>query len=604
MGKKKEQRRLAEREAALAAELAEREAKAAKKAGKKKSKKPKPILETIDRHVVTEAAADVENSVTPQSIIASADRILTAKGSSKGAIAAATAAKKKAEAALLGVTVPSDDDTDAEIKARVSAKRLRRDAPAALEALDRSDAEAVAAYNDTYGKATGSYATSTAEQDASDKRVKGVTPLQTTPPVVIEKGPTPVELVVEHATEAVAELESAVDQVVEEVETEKGRVFEAGTSDAAAESEPAAFAVPSDAKPEVELNGLGQYKVQGADGKLKGYTRVTTYIKLNGLGQYKVQGADGKLKGYTRVTTYIKLIEDKTNLEKWSKRKLLEGVILDQTPGEDGEIVDRLGTIRDLMHNRDVAIAKARKADRKGKLAVGELATLVAAAEKTFKDGVNGLIVELEELGGSKEAANKGTELHALAELYDKEGIDAVAELLTEGKITPADLADIEAYGRAIEASGIKHVEYEKFVVDDERKVAGRLDRISLVKFPGMKRAVRVVSDIKTGSIDYGISLSLQLENYAGMQGYDPERPDEREDLKLSRTKGVVIHLPQGTGTCHIYAVDLVTGRLGNRITAEGRAFRNTGKRAIDKSVDLADPAAVAAFNARVEAGE
>ena len=577
MGKKKEQRRLAEREAALAAELAEREAKAAKKAGKKKSKKPKPILETIDRHVVTEAAADVENSVTPQSIIASADRILTAKGSSKGAIAAATAAKKKAEAALLGVTVPSDDDTDAEIKARVSAKRLRRDAPAALEALDRSDAEAVAAYNDTYGKATGSYATSTAEQDASDKRVKGVTPLQTTPPVVIEKGPTPVELVVEHATEAVAELESAVDQVVEEVETEKGRVFEAGTSDAAAESEPAAFAVPSDAKPEVELNGLGQYKVQGADGKLKGYTRVTTYIKL---------------------------IEDKTNLEKWSKRKLLEGVILDQTPGEDGEIVDRLGTIRDLMHNRDVAIAKARKADRKGKLAVGELATLVAAAEKTFKDGVNGLIVELEELGGSKEAANKGTELHALAELYDKEGIDAVAELLTEGKITPADLADIEAYGRAIEASGIKHVEYEKFVVDDERKVAGRLDRISLVKFPGMKRAVRVVSDIKTGSIDYGISLSLQLENYAGMQGYDPERPDEREDLKLSRTKGVVIHLPQGTGTCHIYAVDLVTGRLGNRITAEGRAFRNTGKRAIDKSVDLADPAAVAAFNARVEAGE
>ena len=388
--------------------------------------------------------------------------------------------------------------------------------------------------------------------------------------------------------------EAVVDQVVEEVETEKGRVFEAGTTpllpatlsvngqDFDVPAEPGLFgkptstpfAAPSDAKPEVELNGLGQYKVQGADGKLKGYTRVTTYIKL---------------------------IEDKTNLEKWSKRKLLEGVILDQTPGEDGEIVDRLGTIRDLMHNRDVSIAKARKNDRKGKLAVGELATLVAAAEKAFKDGVNGLIVELEELGGSKEAANKGTELHALAELYDKEGIDAVAELLTEGKITPADLADIEAYGRAIEASGIKHVEFEKFVVDDERKVAGRLDRISLVKFPGMKRAVRVVSDIKTGSIDYGISLSLQLENYAGMQGYDPERPDEREDLKLSRTKGVVIHLPQGTGTCHIYAVDLVAGRLGNRITGEGRAFRNTGKKAIDKSVDLADPAAVAAFNAAAE---
>jgi hypothetical protein len=573
---------------------AEREAKAAKKAAKKAKKAAASELGATVRDKIEDAATIGPGAtITPHQVINAADRVIGTKGSAPESIKKAREAKARAEAELAGVPAPTDDDTDAEIKARVTAKRTRRDlieaSGPALEALDRNDEAAVAAYNETYGKATGTYATSIAEVDKQVREIRDsyeanladidakVSDVQLTPEgheVTIETHPlTEAEEseTLEDLTDRIRREASVSEQQAEEVETEKGRVFQVGT----ASDEPAPFAAPSDAKPEVELNGLGQYKVVGPDKKIKGYTRVTTYIKL---------------------------IEDKTNLEKWSKRKLLEGVVLDQTPDETGAIVDRLGSIRDLMHNRDVAVSKARKADRKGKLAVGELRQLVDAAEKVFKDGVNGLIVELEELGGSKEAANKGTELHALAELYDREGIDAVADLLTEGKITPADLADIEAYARAVEAAGIKFLEYEKFVVDDERKVAGRLDRIGLVKFPGAKRAVRCVLDLKTGSIDYGISLSLQLENYAGMQGYDPENPEAREDLKLNRTKGVVIHLPQGTGECHIYPVDLVTGRLGNRITAEGRAFRNTGKRAIDKTVDMADADAVAAYNAKLEA--
>jgi len=564
---KKERKALLEREATIAAELAEREAKAAKKAAKKAKKDQQAAA-------VREAAGDSFLG-GPAAIIATADKIIGTKGSSKGAIAAATAAKARAEAELAGVPAPAPTDDDAAIKARVEAKRTRREliaaAPAALEALDRGDKAAVDAYNETFGAATGSYATSTEELEGQVAKVKGVV---RTPDELIEADEVAADETRESIFTGIVNKLEQSDQVVEEVETDKGRVFEAGAAaEPVAEAAPA-FAKPSDAPPEIEVGRNG----------------------------YKIKTPAGKEAQYTRVTTFIKLIEDKTNLERWSKRKLLEGVIVDQTPDAEGAIVDRLGTIRDIIHNRDVAIAKARKADRKGKLAVGELAELVGAAEKACRDGMNALVVELEELGGGKDAANKGTELHSLTELHDREGIEVVADLLTEGKITPADFADIEAYSRAVKAAGIKFTNIEKFVVDDERKVAGRLDRTGMIRLPGMKRAIHVVMDVKTGSIDYGISLPMQLENYATMMGYDPANPDAREDLKLNRLKGIVIHLPQGTGQCHIYPVDLQAGRLGNRITKEGRDFRNSAKKAIDKTVDLGDAEAVAAYNAKLEA--
>jgi hypothetical protein len=587
---KKERKALAEREAALAAELAGREAKAAKKGKKAKGKKkadvhiPAAVLDVNPRPDAALAVEDdfdraqAANNITPQQVINAADKVIGTKGSAPESIKKAREAKARAEAELAGAPAPSADDDDAAIKARVTAKRTRREliaaAPAALEALDRSDKAAVDVYNDTYGKATGSYATSTEELEGQVTKVKGVAPTQSTPPEPYTLTDDEVDggdasmfepSVIEHATAAV----DAVEQVVEEVETERGRVFEAGASIGEGNTiNGHAFVQPSDAPPEVEV-GRNGYKITTPDGK--------------------------KELQYTRVTTFIKLIEDRSTLEKWSKRKLLEGVVVDQAPDENGNVADRLGTIRDLIHNRDVAIAKARKAD---------LAELVTAAEMACKDGINVLIEELEELGGGKDAANKGTELHTLTELHDKEGLEAVAQLLTDGKITPADFADIEAYSRAVKAAGLKFTNIEKFVVDDERKVAGRLDRTAMVRFPGSKRAVHAVGDVKTGSIDYGISLPLQLENYATMKGYDPARPTEREDLKLNRLKGFVIHLPQGTGTCFIYPVDLATGRLGNRITAEGRAFRNAGKKAIDKTVDMGDADAVAAYNASLEAAE
>lgn len=371
------------------------------------------------------------------------------------------------------------------------------------------------------------------------------------------------------AVEATVAAVDAIKSAVDVVETERGRVFEVGESVAA---EPD-FAKPSESasmRPDFETNGNGQYKVK--------------------------RPSDGKMVGYTRVTTYIACLEDTTKLTEWKMRILLEGVAAAEEGGKDAVTAK----IRELAHVRDTAIAKARKADRKGKLAIGDLAELTTRAWGDFKRAMNELADEVFEIGGGREKATKGTDIHALTELYDREGIGAVGDLLTAGEITPADMADVEAYADAMRKLGAKIVERERVVVNDELKVAGRLDIVAMVKLPALHdpktgevirpaeaRARRRVIDVKTGNIEYGIGkLAQQLEMYAGATGYDLET-HEREDLKLDRTLGLVIHLPAGSGKATVHVVDLVAGRKGNRLAGDVRSWRNEGKRAADLKIDV-----------------
>ena len=115
------------------------------------------------------------------------------------------------------------------------------------------------------------------------------------------------------------------------------------------------------------------------------------------------------------------------------------------------------------------------------------------------------------------------------------------------------------------------------------------LDRVVMVKLPGEQRGRRRVLDIKTGRVDYSTGkIAQQIEGYAGSTGYDLDT-HEREDLKLDRTKGILLHLPAGTGRATVHVVDLTLGRKGNRLAAEVRAWRNEGKRAIDLKRNILD---------------
>lgn len=576
---------------------------------------------------------------TPEQVIAAADKVLKAPGSSEGAIEKARAARKRAKAAIKARDVaaaeaakPAEPEPvdDGAIAAKVHAKRALRKAGLLVETgggrasvdpdtVPRDNAELVAAYNLVIGTTTGHYITSDDERAAIDERVKApvasaaldepagevtltkdmsrdgvsvgdivdgqrvVAPPRkalAVSPSKAKRKAEPDEVVVEIDGEALAAPRVIAEHEAVEVETETGREFAVGEKVATAPAADHDLAQPSEAPPSLETNGLGQYKI--------------------------LDPAKGKLVGYTRVTTYIDNLEDKSNLDKWRRRILLEGLAINETAvgthdGDDEPLPRHLlAELRDAIHARDVAIAKAHKASRKGKLATGELGELLDDAAKTYRDVANRIAEDALALGGEKDKAQHGTDLHALCELYDLEGIDAVAAKLEADEITRADFDDVEAYARALDECGIKIVRehVEQVVVDDERKIAGRLDRIVLMRLPGAQRATRMIGDIKTGRVDYGAAkIAQQLEAYASADAYDLVT-HERTKHGASRTKAVLIHLPAGKAECHVYIVDLVAGRRGNRLSGEVRAWRREGKKAIDFKADIADPSVRTALEA------
>lgn len=352
----------------------------------------------------------------------------------------------------------------------------------------------------------------------------------------------------------------------------------------------------------------------------------------NRLGQYIVKRPiDGKEVGYTRVTTFIDALEDKSMLTAWKMRMLLEGVAVaeEQAALSERTMQSPTAKIRELAHRRDVAIAKARKADRKGRLVPGQLATLVDGAWSDFKKAMNELADDLFEVGGGREKAQKGTDIHNLCDIHDREGMQAIDAMLEAGEITPTDHADVTAYARVIRNLGAKVTASELTVVNhavpipgewmrnpkyDKKNpeaepemiqkttgVGGRLDRVLLVKlpeirdpktknviYPGDSRARRYVADIKTGRVDLGIGkIAQQIRMYAESEAYDLETK-ETSSHGANRSHGLLIHVPAGTGTATVHLVDLNVGATGNKIVAEVRAFRNAGKKAIALGVDLA----------------
>lgn len=573
---KKERKALEERAATLAAELAERE-KAAKK--KAKGKGPKKLKKKLDadrakrkvEHIpeptakevkAAEKAARKAGTAEPSATGIEGEAIAAAKAERArlrdvAALVAERAKPLKGDALKAAMTADTDAgkarkaEDDASIKARVAKKREAREALATeATAIDRGDEAAVREYNERAVKLDATLLTSNAEKAKVKARGESSHP---------DKGGlvTDAESHVEAGTMEAAEGSLAtpsVEQVAEVVETEEGREFAVG---AVPEEE---FARPSEAPKRLEDN-------------------------TNGNGQYKIVAPDGKERGYTRATTYIDCLDDRSMLEKWKARIILEGVAALEEGGTDPVT----SKVRDLAHVRDVTIAKARKADKKGKLGIGQLEAITSLAWSTFKRALDEIADQAFEVGGGREKAAKGTDIHELCALAVEDGIDAVGDKLTAGEITPADLADVVAFLDALEAMGAKVLGIERVIVVDDLKVGGRLDYILMVKLPGMTRATRVVADLKTGAIEYSIGkIARQLSMYANGEGYDESNPSTaREDLKLSRTKALLFHLPAGSATVKVYVVDLTLGAKGNRLAADVRSFRNEGKRAVDLKADV-----------------
>tara|TARA_B100000700_G_scaffold110520_2_gene124523 strand:+ start:5319 stop:6908 length:1590 start_codon:yes stop_codon:yes gene_type:complete len=331
------------------------------------------------------------------------------------------------------------------------------------------------------------------------------------------------------------------------------------------------FAKPSEAPPQLE-EGRNGYKI----------------IQLDENGKPDPR----KVRQMTRVTTFVGNIDDESALTDWLHRLLAVGI--------SSDAAEFVPLVNDLVHRRDVKIAKAQKADRKGKLGIGEVAQITRDAEKEFKDAMKALVEDALDRAGRHDKADAGTNLHTLAEVADEKGVDDVRAMHEAEEISATDLASIEAYAERMARLNAKVIESEAVVVNDAMGYAGRLDRIIMAKLPELtingvtrpadQRARRYVADIKSGRVDLGAGkIARQLAAYALGDLYDLET-GERRRHSAARDVALVFHLPQGEGVCRVHPVDIKEGARLLKLSAEVRRARNTGRKTIDTSVDIADP--------------
>lgn len=623
---KKERKALEAREAELKAALAEAERKAAKKAAKTKATKPAktkggkggktpkadkhPALKHLDR--IAELQAIKADKSRPKSERRAAEvelEQLRTEGAARIAAkdAERAAAPKAAESPLDAATLA--------IKAKVAAKVQARNLGIDIDSVDRYNADEVASINEALA-AAGIELTiehivpkAGADKPGSPERLSK---LQAD--VAADKAVRKTAKAVKALDEATKAVEA---QVAEQVETERGRVFEVGKADDdegdLTPQQGPEFADPeAPAEPPIALTD---------DGK-----------------RYLITRPDGTEARYTRATTYIDGLEHTGALDSWKLRTLLEGIAVDteRTLADRDHAASLMGQVTEAVHQRDVAIAKLDKADRKGKLEVGERGLVEVKIAQAFRAKVDDIAEAALDLGGAHVKANKGTDLHSLTEVADREGIEHIRMLAEAGTITPADLADIEAYVEAMSKLGLKVVDTERVVVNDDLGVAGTLDRVVQApgKLLGRARGAKVVADIKTGSMEYGIGkVAMQTCLYATSEGYEAGKPERhplgvlkptaarhpgkaplKKDRPLvrdgaeamaayearvdkyeadlanynaKRGLALLIHLPQGEARCTVHLIDLNVGAHGLEVIKAVRAWRNDGKRAVDLKADL-----------------
>jgi hypothetical protein len=232
-------------------------------------------------------------------------------------------------------------------------------------------------------------------------------------------------------------------------------------------------------------------------------------------GPMIVPPGGGKETYYQRISTYAKLLDDASSLNLW--------------------------------YGRMTALGLARRPD---------LAMLAGTLQPDDKNALNNLVEQAMDAAQSSAAANRGTALHAATEHVDLGGdIEAL----------PADMRDdISAYQQAMNRLTVLAI--EKFVVLDDLKVAGTFDRLLLCPDGKIR-----VGDLKTGSsaAAFPHSAAAQTAMYAHGVMYTPDgtrTPMPNIDLDHA----VLIHLPQGTGTCELHLLDIRAGweaaQLGIRV--------------------------------------
>jgi len=224
----------------------------------------------------------------------------------------------------------------------------------------------------------------------------------------------------------------------------------------------------------------------------------------------------GKPVPYTRTTTVAGSLDDGTALVAWKLRMAAIG--LTQRP--------------DLL--------------------------LAATAAREDKLALNKLIEDAMEAAGATRQATIGTAIHALTEKIDRD---------EEVGVVPDEyLPDLKAYAEATAA--FENVFIEQFCVLDKYKIAGTPDRV--VRYKGEL----FISDLKTGSISHPGKIAMQLAVYAHGLPYDPATATRSTWGDVNQEKGIIVHLPAGSGKCELHFVDIAKGWKGIQLADKVRTWQ------------------------------
>lgn len=274
-------------------------------------------------------------------------------------------------------------------------------------------------------------------------------------------------------------------------------------------------------------------------------------IPRDGMDRPLVMLPDGsKRVPYRRTTTFVGALEDRYNLELWKLRRTSWG--LGQRP---------------------------------------DLVLKAASLHVDDKLGLDAVAKDAMDYAEASAKATIGTALHKFTERLDR------GQPL--GNIPEPYAADLRAYELCMKRFKIEHLAIETFRVHDAWRIAGTADRISKLDGEVM------IADTKTGDIDRIHKIVMQLAMYRQSVPYDIATDERYDDpWKISAKRGLVIHLPAGTGECTLHYVDIEKGRRGLQICYKVFDFRGTKRKELTWPVPHADdlPMETRVFEAKFEA--
>lgn len=219
-------------------------------------------------------------------------------------------------------------------------------------------------------------------------------------------------------------------------------------------------------------------------------------------------GRDRALRSFLRPSGAGKPLENTFMIERWKNRKVAEGMAMSES-----------------------------------------LQIQWAATDPDDLDRLNYLVKKAYQLAKGDEKATIGTALHAITERHDMG--------LPQKFVPPKFQQDLVAW-----VDATKHFEIldiECFVVNDLYRAAGTFDRLVYYWQPcPMCGKHNRILDLKSGLSEMGKAAeAMQLAIYAHSAYYDPETGERKALPDVCLCRGIIVKLPQGTGTAVLRWVNI-----------------------------------------------